>query len=234
MISEVNLIRRSQPRVGCRKLQKMLASQEVKIGRDRLFSMLRTRNMLVIKKRKHVRTTQSYHRFKTYKNLIKDKPARKPDEVFVSDITYIDTMEGYSYLSLITDQYSRKIVGYSLSKSLSVEGSLKALKNALKRVAEPSKLIHHSDRGIQYCSKAYTRLLKGKSVKISMTEEDHVYENALAERVNGILKDEFMLGEKLQSYKVAKRMVREAVNIYNNERLHLALNYMTPEQKYAA
>ena len=143
-------------------------------------------------------------------------------------------MEGYSYLSLITDQYSRKIVGYSLSKSLSVEGSLKALKNALKRVAEPSKLIHHSDRGIQYCSKAYTRLLKGKSAKISMTEEDHVYENALAERVNGILKDEFMLGEKLQSYKVAKRMVREAVNIYNNERLHLALNYMTPEQKYAA
>jgi len=196
--------------------------------------MLREKNMLVSKKRKHVRTTQSYHRFRTYKNLIKGSCSHSPEEVFVSDITYIDTMEGYSYLSLITDQYSRKIVGYSLSKNLTVEGSLRALKMALKGVSEPSKLIHHSDRGIQYCSKAYTDLLRGNRVKISMTEENHVYENALAERVNGILKDEFMLGEKLQSFKVAKKMVREAVKIYNNERLHMALDYKTPEQKYAA
>jgi len=234
VISEVSLIRCNQPKVGCRKLQKMLESREVIIGRDRLFSMLREKNMLVIKKKKYVRTTQSYHRFRTYKNLIKNKPSQKPDEIFMSDITYIDTLEGYSYLSLITDQYSRKIVGYSLSKSLSVEGSLKALKMALRQVSEPSRLIHHSDRGIQYCSKMYTALLKHKSVRISMTEENHVYENALAERVNGILKDEFMLGEKLQSHKVAKKMVKEAINTYNKERLHLALDYMTPEQKYAA
>jgi putative transposase len=215
-------------------LQKMLRVRQVEVGRDRLFSMLREKNMLVGKKRKHVRTTQSYHRFRTYKNLIKGRCSHRPEEVFVSDITYIDTMEGYSYLSLITDQYSRKIVGYSLSKSLSVEGSLKALRMALKQVSEPSKLIHHSDRGIQYCSKMYTEMLRSKSVRISMTEENHVYENALAERVNGILKDEFMLGEKLQSFRVAKKMVREAVKIYNNERLHLALDYVTPEQKYAA
>lgn len=212
----------------------MLQARQVKVGRDRLFDMLRDKNMLVSKKRKYVRTTQSYHRFKTYKNLIKGRSSQRPEAVFVSDITYIDTMEGYKYLSLVTDQYSRKIVGYSLSKSLTVEGSLKALKMALKQVSEPSKLIHHSDRGIQYCSKKYTELLKSKSAKISMTEENHVYENALAERVNGILKDEFMLGEKLQSFKVAKKMVREAVKTYNEERLHMALDYMTPEQKYAA
>ena len=234
MISEVNLIRRNQPKVGCRKLQKMLELREIKIGRDRLFNVLRDKHMLVIKKKKYIRTTQSFHRFRTYKNLIKDKPAQKPNEVFMSDITYINTMEGYSYLSLITDQYSRKIVGFSLSKSLSVEGSLEALKMALRKVSNPSKLIHHSDRGIQYCCKAYTELLKRNSAKISMTEENHVYENALAERVNGILKDEFMLGERLLSYKIAHKMVKEAVNIYNKERLHLALDYMTPEQKYAA
>ncbi len=234
VVSAVRYLRLKQPRVGCRKLQKMLESQGVMIGRDRLFSVLRKRQMLVIKKKKNIRTTQSYHRFRTYKNLVKGRPAQSPDEVFVSDITYVDTMEGYSYLSLITDQYSRKIVGYSLSKSLSVEGSVKALRMALKGVSEPSNLIHHSDRGIQYCSKAYTDLLKSNFVKISMTEENHVYENALAERINGILKDEFMLGEKLQSFKVAKKMVKEAVKTYNNDRLHLALDYMTPEQKYAA
>jgi putative transposase len=228
------LIRRKQPKVGCRKLQEMLKAREIEIGRDRLFNVLRNKNMLVKKKKKYVRTTQSYHRFRTYKNLIKQRQSQRPEEVFVSDITYIDTMEGYSYLSLITDQYSRKIVGYALSKSLSIEGSLKALKMALKQVSDTSRLIHHSDRGIQYCSKGYTELLIRNSVQISMTEDNHVYENALAERVNGILKDEFLLGEKLQSHKIAENLVRESIYTYNNERLHLALDYMTPEQKHAA
>jgi transposase InsO family protein len=212
----------------------MLKAREVDIGRDRLFTMLRENNMLVKRKKKYVRTTQSCHRFRTYKNLIKHRQPQRPEEVFVSDITYIDTMEGFSYLSLITDQYSRKIVGYELSKSLSIEGTLKALKMALKKVDDPSRLIHHSDRGIQYCSKGYTELLLGNSVQISMTEENHVYENALAERVNGILKEEFLLGDKLQSHKTAGKLVKEAINTYNNERLHLALDYMTPEQKHAA
>ena len=233
-VSEVSAIRVRQPKVGCRKLQRMLKAQGIRIGRDRLFTVLRDKGMLIDKKNRYVRTTKSNHRFRTYNNLIKQLQPHRAEEVFASDITYIDTMEGYSYLSLITDQYSRKIVGYSLSKNLSAEDTLKALKMALRQVKDSSGLIHHSDRGIQYCSKCYTGFLKRNAVKISMTEENHVYENALAERVNGILKDEFMLGERLQSHKIAEKMVNEAVYIYNNERLHLALGYMTPEQKYAA
>ena len=234
VMRQVQGIRKRQPRVGGRKLQKMLRDREVEIGRDRLFKVLRGRGLLVGRKRKYVKTTQSTHRFKVYKNLIlKEKPQRA-EEVFVADITYIDTMEGYCYLSLITDQYSRKIVGYALSKSLSIEGSVEALQMALRGTKRPKLLIHHSDRGIQYCSKGYTDLLKEKGVRISMTEDNHVYENALAERVNGILKDELQLGEKLLSYSVAKKLVDEAVKIYNEERLHMSLGYMTPVQKHAA
>ena len=212
----------------------MLSEQEVEIGRDRLFKVLRSRGLLVGRRRKYVRTTHSAHRFKVYKNLIVKRTPQRAEEVFVADITYIDTMEGYCYLSLITDQYSRKIVGYALSKSLSIEGSVEALRMALRGTTNPRLLIHHSDRGIQYCSKGYTDLLKENGVRISMTEENHVYENALAERINGILKDELQLGEKLVSYSVAKKLVDEAVKIYNEERLHMALGYVTPAQKHAA
>lgn len=215
-------------------MQKMLGDHEVAIGRDRLLSVLRKKGLLVRRKKKYVRTTQSVHRFKVYKNLILDKKAQRAERVYVADITYIDTMEGNCYLSLITDQYSRKIVGYALSKSLSIEGSVEALEMALRRTKKPQALIHHSDRGIQYCSKGYTDLLRKKGVRISMTEENHVYENALAERVNGILKEELKLGEKLISYSVAKRLVDEAVKIYNEERLHMSLDYITPAQKHAA
>ncbi len=234
VVAEVMQVRRRQPKAGGRKLQKMLRLKDLEIGRDKLFDILRDKELLVKKKKKNIRTTQSVHRFKKYKNLIKERVVRKPEEIFVADITYIDTMEGYRYLSLITDKYSRKIVGHALSDSLSIEGSLKALKMALKGIKNPERLIHHSDRGIQYCSKEYVGLLDKNSVKISMTEDNHVYENALAERVNGILKDEFMLGKKLSSHKTAEKMVKEAVHIYNNERLHMALGYMTPEQKHAA
>jgi transposase InsO family protein len=152
--------------------------------------------------------------------------------VFVADITYLETIEGSCYLALVTDLFSRKIVGYDLSKSLAVEGAKRALEMALKNVAEPDKLIHHSDRGIQYCSYTYTDLLNDQHVQISMTEENHVYENAVAERVNGILKGEFMLGDKLRSFKIAKELVKETIDIYNNERLHMSLNYQTPESQY--
>jgi transposase InsO family protein len=212
----------------------MLRNQEVAIGRDRLFRVLRMRGLLVRRKKRYVRTTQSAHRFKVYKNLIWDKKAERTERVYVADITYIDTMEGYCYLSLITDQYSRKIVGYAISKSLSIEGSVEALQMALGRTKNPKGLIHHSDRGIQYCSKGYTDVLKKKGVEISMTEENHVYENALAERVNGILKEELQLGERLISHKVGKKLVAEAVKIYNEERLHMSLDYVTPAQKHAA
>jgi len=177
-----------------------------------------------------VYTTQSGHRFKKYPNLIKSLSLHAPNRVYVSDITYIRTLEGFCYLSLITDKYSRKIVGYALSMSLSIEGCLEALRMALKDLNKTEQLIHHSDRGIQYCSKDYVDLLSENNVRISMTEENHVYENSLAERVNGILKDEFMLGETLQSYSVAKRLVDDSIKIYNEERYHMALNLKTPDE----
>ena len=234
ILQEVKAIRKRQPKVGGRKLQKMLKTNAILIGRDKCFSVLRENGLLVKPRRKYVITTNSKHRFKIYKNLIKNMDLKEPKKIFVSDITYIRTMEGFKYLSLITDKYSRKIVGHALSHSLSIEGNIESLKMALKGVKKCNQLIHHSDRGIQYCSKAYIGLLKKYKVQISMTEENHVYENALAERVNGILKNELMLGETLISYKVAKVMVKEAIDIYNKERLHMSLDYMTPEQVHAA
>jgi len=230
----VRQFRRQQPRVGTRKLHLMLAYNGIHIGRDRLFEILRERKLLVHKRKRYIRTNDSRHPFRYYPNLIKDIQINRPDQVYVSDITYIHTLDGFQYLSLITDYYSRKIVGYDLSSNLSIEGSIRALKMALRQVKDPSRLIHHSDRGVQYCSNAYIDILKKRSVKISMTEQDHVYENALAERVNGILKDEFCLGDTLQSKDVARKLVRESVRIYNQQRLHMSLNYRTPESVYAA
>jgi putative transposase len=154
--------------------------------------------------------------------------------VFVSDITYLRIQEGFCYLALVTDLYSRKIVGWDLSKSLSIESSQKALLQALREVSDTAALIHHSDRGIQYCSREYVDILINKNVMISMTEENHCYENAVAERLNGILKDEFSLGQILASFAIAKRLTREAISCYNNERPHSSLSYKTPAQCYAA
>jgi len=142
ILSQVKQIRHRQPKVGGRKLQKMI---DVTVGRDSLFNLLRDNGLLVKRRKKYIYTTNSRHRFKKYKNLIKDKEPTGPEQQYVSDITYIDTREGYRYLSLITDRYSRKIVGHELSRSLSVEGSLKALQMAIKAVADPERLIHHSD-----------------------------------------------------------------------------------------
>lgn len=227
-----------QPKLGTRKVFHMLLERSttlgVSIGRDKLFSLLRENNLLIIPEKKFVKTTNSYHRFRVHKNLIKELDVIRSDQVYVSDITYISTIDGFCYLSLITDLFSRKIVGYCLSKSLGIEGCLIALEMALKGVAHPENLIHHSDRGIQYCSHAYVDLLQGKKTKISMTEENHVYENAVAERVNGILKSEFMLGEVLTSFDIAKELVADAIKIYNNVRPHMSLNYKTPNKVYYA
>lgn len=210
----------------------MLTTKGVCIGRDKLFNLLRDNKLLLRRRKNYVRTTNSYHRFRRYSNKIKDLHVYRPNQVFVADITYLQTSESYCYLALVTDLFSRKIVGYDLSRSLAVEGAQSALNMALKNVAEPDRLIHHSDRGIQYCSYAYTDILEGKSAEISMTEENHVYENAVAERVNGILKTEFMLGEKLRSFKIAKELVKETIQIYNEERLHISLGYKTPDYRY--
>ena len=152
----------------------------------------------------------------------------KPDQVWASDITYIRTIKGFCYLALITDMYSRKIVGHDLSDSLELTGCVRALQKALKQSGKRTPQIHHSDRGIQYCSKVYTNILIKKNIKISMTEENHCYENALAERVNGILKDEFYLDQTFDSLQHAKKATKNAIDLYNEIRLHLSLDYHTP------
>lgn len=188
--------------------------------------------MLTLRKKYSARTTNSMHRFYKYNNIIKDLEITKPNQVWVSDITYIRTVNGFCYLALITDMYSRKIVGYDLSNSLELTGCVRALQKALKQAGKRSPQIHHSDRGIQYCSNIYTSLLHKKKIKISMTEENHCYENAVAERVNGILKDEFYLDQTFDNITQAKQATKNAINLYNQVRLHLSLDFKTPNMVY--
>ena len=228
--------RKSLPREGVRKLMKSLNDdfdkQQLKVGRDALFKVLREHNMLTLRKKYSARTTNSYHRFYKYNNLVKDMKVTKPNQVWVSDITYIRTLNGFCYLALITDMYSRKIVGYDLSDSLELKGCVRAINKAFYKKKNINGLIHHSDRGIQYCSNVYTNILKRKKIQISMTEENHCYENAMAERVNGILKDEFYLDQTFMNTAHAKRAAKNAINLYNEIRLHLSLNFKTPNMVY--
>tara|TARA_B110001454_G_scaffold178538_1_gene171405 strand:- start:47 stop:625 length:579 start_codon:yes stop_codon:yes gene_type:complete len=188
--------------------------------------------MLVKRKRASFKTTNSYHHFHKHNNLIKDLKITAPNQVWVSDITYIRTINGFCYLALITDLYSRKIVGYDISDSLELTGCLRALKSAFRKAKPKENLIHHSDRGIQYCSKQYVNELAKRNMKISMTEENHCYENAVAERVNGILKDEFYLDQCFSNTRTAKVATKNAIEIYNNKRLHLSLGLKTPNMVF--
>lgn len=221
-----------QPRIGTRKLIKTiktpLENQGVKLGRDALFNLLRDKKMLIRRKKPNHKTTNSFHRFYKYNNLIKDLEIVHPNQVWVSDITYIRTVRGFCYLALITDLYSRKIVGYDISDSLELRGCLRALQKAQRQSRIKAGTIHHSDRGIQYCSNQYVNELLKAKMLISMTEENHCYENAVAERVNGILKGEFYLDECFTSLEHAKRAVKNAIKIYNHKRMHLSLNFNTP------
>lgn len=204
-----------QPRVGTRKLNKALRGElenaGLKVGRGKLFGILREHGMLVKRKKASCRTTNSYHRFHRYKNLVKDMVVTAPNQVWVSDITYIRTVRGFCYLALITDMYSRKIVGYDLSDTLELSGCLGAFKRAQKAARPAAGLVHHSDRGIQYCSNQYVEELSKHGVVLSMTEENHCYENAMAERVNGILKDEFYLDQCFFGTEHAKLAAKNAV-----------------------
>ena len=228
--------RKSLPREGVRKLVKSLDDEftkaNLKVGRDTLFNVLRKHQMLTLRKKYSARTTNSYHRFYKYNNIIKDIEVIRPNQVWVSDITYIRTVKGFCYLALITDMHSRKIVGYDLSDSLELNGCVRALNKAIYQAKNIKQLIHHSDRGIQYCSNVYTQILKRNKIGISMTEENHCYENAMAERVNGILKDEFYLDQTFMSVAHAKRATKNAINLYNEIRLHLSLDYKTPNMVY--
>ena len=193
---------------------------------------MRENGLLVDRKKKYVKTTNSEHRFRVYTNLIKEIKIVRINQVIVSDITYISTEEGYMYLALITEMYSRMIIGYDVSESLSIEGSLRALRQAIKKISQTEGMIHHSDRGIQYCSNDYTKLLKIRRIKISMAEKGNPYENAVAERVNGILKIEFLLDQRFRTKAEARRFVREAIKIYNEERPHMSIGYEIPAERY--
>ncbi len=189
--------------------------------------------MLVRKRKNFTRTTFSYHRFKKYGNLIADLEKTHPEQVWVSDITYIRKKGGFLYLSLVTDAYSKQIMGFKLSDNMKASSSVKALKQAINCRKYPDrKLIHHSDRGLQYCSPEYISILEENNIDISMTTKYDPYENAIAERVNGILKSEFYLDQEFNNLKEAKREINKTIMIYNNLRPHLSCNYLTPKQAH--
>lgn len=231
-VALVQSVRKEMPRIGGRKPHHMLGRElaSIGVGRDRLFDILRANHMLILPPKSYHVTTNSRHRFRKHKNLVAGMTVTRPEQVWVSDITYIGNRSSHLYLALVTDAYSKKIVGYDLSNSLGAEGAIRAIKmaNASRRYPE-EKLIHHSDRGIQYCSDEYQRLLRRFRITPSMTESYDPYANAVAERVNGILKQEFLLEEMNLPFDMMKKAVRESVDIYNNKRPHCSCGYNTPE-----
>lgn len=226
--------RKQLPRLGVRKLYHQIKSEfqelGLSIGRDKLFSILRDYDMLIKPKRRYIQTTISRHWLRKYPNLVKGLTIDRPEQVWVSDITYIKTEEGNCYLNMVTDAYSRKIMGYCIADSMDTEAMIKAFEMGLKNRKYPDQpLIHHSDRGLQYCSKEYIALSKDNKIITSMTEQSDPYENALAERMNRTLKEEFGLGSKLKSKQQAYSLTQEAIALYNNLRPHLSLKMKTPE-----
>ena len=236
LIGEVVRIRQAQPCLGGRKLQIMLQSfmqqHHITLGRDKLFDLLRTTGLLIKRRRsKKPQTTFSYHWFKKHPNLIEGFIPLRAGQLWVSDITYICITEHFGYLSLITDAYSRKIVGFYLSKNLAAEGCVKALKMALKQNTDRDGLIHHSDRGSQYCCVDYVDILQDEQVKISMTQTGNPLHNAIAERVNGILKME-LLQTNYSDFKEASDSISAAITIYNTQRLHTSIDMLTPHEAH--
>jgi len=232
LINEVLEIRKTQKRLGCRKLihklEPFMTQHQFVIGRDAFFDLLSERNLLVRRrKRRKPITTFSDHWMRKYPNLIEGFYPTAPNQLWVSDITYIVVGNGFAYLSLITDAYSRKIVGFYLSKDLSAEGCIRALGMALNNNLVLGRLIHHSDRGSQYCCSDYVKILNDNFIKISMTQNGDPRENAIAERVNGILKDELLAKSHL-NYNEALRNVSIAISIYNHQRPHGSIDYLTP------
>jgi transposase InsO family protein len=238
VVSLVLRERSVQPRLGVRKLYHILRREFVKagvrIGRDRLFGLLSRHGLLIVRRRSYCRTTDSRHGFRVYGNLLKDAVLCGPGEAVVSDITYIRTDEGFMYLSLVMDAYSRAVLGYDCSDSLEAEGALRSLSMALRRLGRGSNAIHHSDRGSQYCSGAYVEKLRRWGLRVSMTEVNHCYENSQAERLNGILKEEYGLGGIFRTKRDALRAVREAVSLYNWRRPHQSLGYRCPMEVHLA
>jgi len=236
LLDRVRAIRKRHSKLGTIKLRTALSAELRKcrrgFGRDKFFDLLRYNDLLVKRRRKYAITTNSDHPFYKHKNRLAGVTVTRPDEAWVSDITYLRTRSGFVYLSLVTDVYSRKIVGWDVNVSLAVEGSVKAVKKAIRNCSGTQNLIHHSDRGIQYCCHAYTALLKKKGIQVSMGEAGNCYDNAIAERVNGILKNEYLLDNEFASFDQAVRATREAIYLYNYERPHWSLGLKKPADIY--
>jgi putative transposase len=230
--------RQVQPRIGTRKLhrvlEKELSQAGAQIGRDRLFELLGVRQLLLQpRKALHPATTNSKHYLPVFSNQIKERALSGPNQVWVSDVTYLRSLEGFVFLSLITDKWSRKLVGHNCAETLQSSGCLQALEMALKDLPNSAQPIHHSDRGSQYCCHEYVERLSQRQLAISMTEVNHCAENALAERMNGILKSEYGLDRQFGSKREVRQAVEQAVHLYNARRLHTALGYRTPAAVHA-
>lgn len=232
IIELVGQVRKRNKKMGVKKLYWLLQADvhriDASMGRDKFFDLLRDWGLLIKRRRKYAVTTQSFHRFRVYKNKIQELVVVRPHQVWVCDITYVRTRKGFVYLFLITDAYSRKIIGWELSSSLGLAGALSSLSKAIKQCPCPQGLIHHSDRGFQYCSTDYVNKLKTKGIEISMGEAGNCYENAMAERVNGILKDEYALDETFEDEGEARQAAKEGIQAYNEQRPHWSLNLQIP------
>lgn len=238
IIDMVRKVRCDMPRIGAKKLHIKLSQKfdamGVNIGRDAFASLLSENNMLVRRKRSKRKTTFSRHRFFKYPNLIRDFIPTAPNQLWVSDITYIQVGYGFVYLSLITDAYSHKIVGWNLARDLRAVNALEALKGALRRLPrDNATLIHHSDRGVQYCYDDYVAVLVKRNIRISMTENGDPLENAIAERVNGILKTEWIYDKHFESFSQAQSYVKQIITLYNTERPHQSISFLTPEMVHS-
>ena len=238
VLTLVREMRDDIPMLGTRKLIFMLTPElekhGIKMGRDQLFDLLRFHGLLMRRRTRIAKTTDSHHWLKKYPNLIKDIILSAANQLWVSDITYIRTLQGFNYLSLITDAYSRKIMGYALYETLEALGPTEALEMAIKERKEISAfiLIHHSDRGVQYCSTEYVDILVKGNIAISMTQSSSPYENALAERVNGTIKNDFFPKKVYQNHKEAKKSISRIIQVYNQKRPHASVDYLTPDEAH--
>lgn len=229
--------RARHPRMGGKKLYHRLKPNmqkaDIKVGRDKLFDLLREHDLLV-RSRKSQAPRTTHGAFTQWSNELAEATVDGPDQAWVADITYLRTLEGFCYLALISDKYSRKILGWDVADSLELDGALRAVDQAIDGLDSNARPIHHSDRGSQYRSKQYIKRLKSRNVTVSMTEDDHCAENAQAERLNGILKSEYLLDQTFLNTPQARKATRQAIALYNGDRPHLSLNYKTPEQVHQA
>ncbi len=238
VLTLVNDLRMDIPMLGTRKLLFLLSDEfikhGIKIGRDQLFDLLRFHGLLMRRRKRIVKTTDSHHWLKKYPNLIKELVPSAAEQLWVSDITYIRTLQGFNYLSLITDAYSRKIMGHALFETLEAIGPMEALVMAVskRQRISPFILIHHSDRGVQYCSAEYVQILVNEKMAISMTQSGSPYENALAERVNGTIKNDFFPKRVYQNHKEALKAISRIIHVYNQMRPHASVDYLTPGEAH--